>query len=109
MAFNIKKKSKGKRLPSPTDNVGADTTPDGGTPPPDDGGSDEPQEGIITPPDPITDFPFPIGDTKSNVVATQSWVYKTLRGFWNWTKFFATQSMRVAGGLYARRVKTMEL
>ena len=46
---------------------------------------------------------------KSNVVATQSWVFKVLNNFWKWTKFFATESMQVAGGIHAGRVKTCEL
>ena len=46
---------------------------------------------------------------KPNVVATQSWVCKTLKGFWNWTKFFATQTMQVAGKLHAQSVSTQEL
>ena len=51
-----------------------------------------------------------IGQTgNSNVVATHSWVSKVLRKFWNWTKFFATESLQVAGGIHAGRVKTTEL
>lgn len=48
-------------------------------------------------------------EEKSNVVATQSWVFRVLKKFWNWTKFFATESLQVAGGLNAGRVKTNEL
>lgn len=29
--------------------------------------------------------------------------------FWNWTRFFATQSIRVAGGLYAKFIKSDEI
>lgn len=54
-------------------------------------------------------FPIPPSCSKSNVVATQSWVFHVLRKFWNWTRFFATQSIRVAGGMYARKIKTGEL
>ena len=45
----------------------------------------------------------------TNVVATQSWVYRKLGFLWNWTKFFATESMRVAGPLHAQRIKTSEM
>lgn len=51
----------------------------------------------------------PAVDEKSNVVATQSWVFRVLKKFWGWTKFFATESMQVAGGIHAGRVKTCEL
>ena len=44
-----------------------------------------------------------------NVVATQFWVANVLKRFWNWTKFFATQQLRVAGPMHAERVKTLEL
>lgn len=89
MAFNIKKK---KRLPAQTSTDAEEATTDVGQ----------------TPDLPIA---YPDEDTirKSNVVATQSWVYRVLKRFWDWTKFFATESMQVAGGLNAGRVTTCEL
>ena len=45
----------------------------------------------------------------SNVVATQAWVYKALQKFWKWTKFFATESLQVAGGVEAGRVNAGEI
>ena len=47
--------------------------------------------------------------TSKNVVATQFWVVNVLKRFWNWTRFFATENMRVAGPIHAERVKTHEL
>ena len=92
MAFNIKKK---KRLPAQTEGstssglIGNET------------------EGHAS------DLPIAYPDEntirKSNVVATQSWVYRVLKRFWDWTKFFATESMQVAGGINAGRVRTCEL
>jgi hypothetical protein len=34
--------------------------------------------------------------TSSNVVATQSWVVNALKRFWDWTRFFATEQLKVA-------------
>ena len=79
MAFNLKRKTiakVGKRLPSTE---------------PDDGDIED-----IEPIDGETEdsfapgFPLPSVIGKSNVVATQSWVYRILKMFWNWTRFFAT-------------------
>lgn len=50
-----------------------------------------------------------MGLKPSNVVATQSWVFWVLKKFWDWTRFFATKTLHVAGGLNAGRVKTGEL
>ena len=92
MAFNIKKK---KRLPAQTEG----STSSGLI-----GNATEGQ---------TSDLPIAYPDEntirKSNVVATQSWVYRVLKRFWDWTKFFATESMQVAGGLNAGRVSTCEL
>lgn len=110
MAFNLKSrnsmKKRAKRLPDPSEEDGINEV--------DDGIASSDESGLSNDGDETDDyvapgFPIPPSCGKSNVVATQSWVYRTLKGFWNWTKFFATQSMRVAGGLYARRVKTVEL
>lgn len=119
MAFKIKK---GKRIPNENDNEdveNTDTTDTGVTDEgssddgsSEDGGSDETEqtnnvypEIHVVPPG----FPLPPSILKSNVVATQSWVYRTLKGFWNWTKFFATQTLQVAGRMYAKKIKTLEL
>ena len=50
-----------------------------------------------------------LGGEPSNVVATQSWVFNALKRFWKWTKFFATESLQVAGGINSERVNTGEL
>ena len=44
-----------------------------------------------------------------NVVATHGWVFGKLKKLWNWTKFFATESAQVAGGLNAGRITTNEV
>ena len=41
-------------------------------------------------------------NSKHNVVATQGWVYHILRGIWDWTRHFATETLNVAGQLDAR-------
>lgn len=46
---------------------------------------------------------------QGNVVATQNWVYNALKKFWNWTKYFATESAQVAGGLKAGRIQTGQI
>lgn len=112
MAFIIKKK--GKRLANQNEEESAETT-DVGTS--ENNGSEdtepENQEDETSSdaqiPAPPPGFPIPPHNKNLNVVATQSWVYRTLKGFWNWTRFFATQSLQVAGGMYAKRVKTGEL
>lgn len=48
-------------------------------------------------------------NTSSNVVATQSWVVNALKRFWDWTRFFATEQLKVAGSINSGRVKTCEL
>ncbi len=47
--------------------------------------------------------------SSSNVVATQSWVVNVLKRFWDWTRFFATEQLKVAGSINSGRVKTSEL
>lgn len=47
--------------------------------------------------------------SSSNVVATQSWVHNILKGFWDWTNFFATKQARISGALDAGTIKTPEL
>lgn len=47
--------------------------------------------------------------SQNNVVATQAWVWKVLKMFWNWRRFFATLGLRVAGGIHANRVKSCEI
>lgn len=80
MAFNIRKSKRMPATPQETET------------------NELPEYGIV---DPTSE--------KSNVVATQSWVFKVLNNFWKWTKFFATESMQVAGGIHSGRVKTCEL
>ena len=61
--------------------------------------------------------PAPVDSTESeliiedapSVVATQSWVYGRLKKLWKWTKFFATESLNVAGGMKVDRIKTREM
>lgn len=89
MAFNVKKN---KRLPAQDDGVTEVET-----------GEDT---GIIVQPE---SNPFGMEENKSNVVATQSWVWQVIKKVWGWTKFFATESAQVAGGLTAGRIKTNEL
>lgn len=83
MAFNVKfmKKKKTTRL--------APQNPDG---------QEEQQNGIDTcPENPYhggcvpEPCPWGMNFKKSNVVATQSWVWHMLKKVWNWTKFFGTQ------------------
>lgn len=105
MAFNIRKT---KRLPgsSMTDDVDSINTVDSTTQV-DSSGSEDPD----SPDAPSQDEDGGQGGSAAgkNIVATHGWVYSTLKKFWNWTKFFATESMQVAGGVHAGRVSTCEL
>ena len=62
----------------------------------------------IRPPEDLTP-PEKFPEEDVHVVATQSWVKTMLNKFWDWTKYFATQTLQVAGGLHAGRIKTAEL
>ena len=111
MAFIVKKGKKSKRIANP--NQEDYTDPEAGTTDGDssDDSSEETEdtghEGEIdfVPPG----FPIPPKFLGSNVVATQSWVYRMMKGFWNWTRFFATQTLQVASEMYSKRIKTEEL
>lgn len=96
MAFNVKS-TKSKRMADPSVTVDSDSISDV------DPTTTQAVDGIPN------EVVFDNAGTGSNVVATQPWVCKVLKGFWNWTKFFATQSMQVAGPLHADRVSTNEL
>lgn len=95
MAFQIKKKKKGKaediskRLPA-TD-AGTDSTSD------------------VDSTDNSSDCGIVLPSVNPGTVATRSWVYRILGKFLKWTKFFATESLQVAGGVNAGRVETTEL
>ena len=88
MAFNTKLNKKGKKRFSSRDGSEQETT-------------EECSCGCGNFPKPC---PWGIPFKKSNVVATQSWVWNILNKAWNWTKFFATQSLQVAGGMTAGKV-----
>ena len=103
MAFNIKKKQPAPDTGNNDDSDIIDELP------PDDSeqtGNDGESDNLDFPEDWGIDEST-IG--KSNVVATQSWVFRLVRTLWNWTKFFATKALRVAGPIHAQRVKTVEL
>lgn len=88
MAFNVKKN---KRLPALAEN--SETTGENET-----NATENGQHEVST-----------WNTNGKNFVATHGWVYGILRKLWNWTKFFATESMQVAGGIHAGRVSTCEL
>ena len=117
MAFNVKKSKRlGFEQGDQEQDIGTSTgnTDDGGNGTgnadgTENGENGEDGEDLSGSQAPCQFLPNWLGMKPSNVVATQSWVFGVLRKFWDWTRFFATKTLRVAGSVHAGRVVTNEV